>query len=215
MSTGFWRRAALAAATFGALVVFHSGGSAQTIIDDWGKVTPPPAPALKPVSLDARTTALMVMDFVNQTCNEKSRPRCVASIPNVKAMIAAAKAKNVMIVWTIPPGPKPEDFLPEVAPPADTKFLVANVDKFYNPDLDQILKAKGITTVITAGTSSYGAVLFTTAGALLRGYNVVVPVDGMSAGDAYGDQSTAWIAANFPGAANRVTLTRSDMISYK
>lgn len=212
----FSRRALLAAAAFGALAAFDGAASAQTnIIDDWGKVTPPAPPALKPASLDAKTTALIVMDFVNQTCNEKSRPRCVASIPKVKAMIDAAKAKNVTIVWTIPPGPKPEDFLPEVAPRAETKFLVANVDKFHNPDLDQMLKAKGITTVITAGTSSYGAVLFTTAGALVRGYNVVVPVDGMSATDAYGDQSTAWILANFPGAASRVTMTRSDMITYK
>lgn len=210
------RRALLAAVAFGALAAFDGAASAQTnIIDDWGKVTPPPAPALKPAALEAKTTALLVMDFVKQTCNEKSRPRCTASIPKVKAMIEAAHAKNVTVVWTIPPGPKPEDFLPEVAPPAGTKFLVANVDKFHNPDLDQMLKAKGITTVITAGTSSYGAVLFTTAGALVRDYNVVVPVDGMSAGDAYGDQSTTWILANFPGAANRVTMTRGDMITYK
>jgi len=216
MAIEFLRRAVLAAAAFATLAAFEGTASAQTnIVDDWGKVTPPAAPTLKPASLDAKTTALIVMDFVKQTCNEKSRPRCVASIPKVKSMIDAAKAKNVMIVWTIPPGPKPEDFLPEVAPPTDAKFLVANVDKFHNPDLDQMLKAKGITTVITAGTSSYGAVLFTSSGALVRGYNLVVPVDGMSAGDAYGDQSTAWILANFPGAANRVTLTRGDMITYK
>lgn len=216
MFTEFLRRGVPAAAAFCALIAFHGAASAQAnIVDDWSKVTPPPAPALKPASLDAKTTALMVMDFVKQTCNEKSRPRCIVSIPKVKAMIDAAAAKNVMVVWTIPPGPKPEDFLPEIAPPAGTKFVVANVDKFHNPDLDQMLKAKGITTVITAGTSSYGAVLFTTAGALVRGYNVVVPVDGMSAGDAYGDQSTAWILANFPGAASRVTMTRGDMITYK
>ena len=210
------RGATLASIIFGALMPFQGGAFAQTnIVEDWAKVAPPPAPALKPAALDAKTTALLVMDFVKQTCNEKSRPRCVDSIPKIKAMIDAAKAKNVMVVWTIPPGPKPEDFLPQIAPPAGTKFVVAKVDKFHGTDLEQMLKNKSITTVVMVGTSSYGAVLFTTAAAAVRGFRIVVPVDGMSAAEAYGDQSAAWILANLPGAAKQVTMTRGDMITYK
>ena len=212
----FLRRALLAAAAFGALAAFDGTASAQTnLIDDWGKVTPPPAPTLKPASLDARTTALIVMDFVNQTCNEKSRPSCVASIPKVKALIDAAMAKGVMVVWTSIRGPKPEDYIPDLAPRGGSSLLIGAVDKFTNTDLEKMLKDKGITTVVTTGTSSYGAVIFTASEAVVRGFNVVVPVDGMSSSQPFGDQATAWILANLPGGADKVTLTRSDMIAFK
>lgn len=209
-------RGAIGAMAFAALLFSFQGiAAAQTIIDQWSSVTAPPAPALKPANLDAKTTALLVMDFVKQTCNQQARPSCVASIPKVKAMIAAAKAKGVTVIWTIPPGPKPEDFLSDVAPPAGAKFVVAPADKFYNTDLEKQLKDKGVTTLVLTGTSSYGAVMFTGGGATNRGFNIVVPVDGMSAAPAYGEQAAAWILANLPGAANKVTMTRGDMISYR
>ena len=216
MSGQFLRRAVLAAAVSGMLAAFHGAASAQTnVIDDWGKVTPPPAPALKPASLDPKTTALMVMDFVKQTCNEKTRPSCVASIPKVKAMIDAALAKGATVVWTSIKGPKPEDYIPEIAPRAGNTLLIGAVDKFTGTDLEKMLKDKGITTVVTTGTSSYGAVIFTASEAVVRGFNVVVPVDGMSSSQPFGDQATAWILANLPGGADKVTLSRSDMVTYK
>jgi len=213
---GLPRRALLAAAAVSVLVTFHGAASAQTnIVDDWSKVTPPPAPALKPASLDTKTTALIVMDFVNQTCNEKSRPSCVASIPKVKAMIDAATAKGVMVVWTSIRGPKPEDYIGDLAPRGGSGLLIGAVDKFTNTGLEKMLKDKGITTVVTTGTSSYGAVIFTASEAVVRGFNVVVPVDGMSSSQPFGDQATAWILANLPGGADKVTLTRSDMVTFK
>ena len=54
-----------------------SAASAQTIIDEWATVTAPPAPALKPVTLDPKTTALLMLDFVAPNCTQ--RPRCMAS----------------------------------------------------------------------------------------------------------------------------------------
>lgn len=206
-------RTLLAAAAF---VALHGVASAQTnIVDGWSKIAPPPAPALKPTSLEAKTTALLVMDFVKQTCNEKARPTCVASIPKVKAMIDAATAKGIMVVWTSIRGPKPEDYIADVAPRKGNNLLIGAVDKFTGTDLEKMLKGKGITTVITTGTSSYGAVIFTASEAVVRGFSVVVPVDGMSSSQPYGDQATAWILANLPGGADKVTLTRSDMITYK
>jgi nicotinamidase-related amidase len=216
MMKALLRHAALIVAALGTLTVFHGAASAQTnIVDGWSKVTPPPAPALKPASLDGKTTALLVMDFVKQSCNEKSRPSCVASIPKVKAMIDAATAKGVMVVWTSIRGPKPEDYISDVAPRQGSSLLIGAVDKFTGTDLEKMLKDKGITTVITTGTSSYGVVIFTATEATVRGFNVVVPVDGMSSSQPFGDQATAWILANLPGAADKVTLTRSDMVTYK
>ena len=209
------RCAVVAALAFAAAIGFQSAASAQTIIDQWSSVTAPPAPALKPANLNPKTTALLVMDFVKQTCNEKARPTCVASLPKIKAMIAAAKAKGVTVVWTSIAGPKREDYQPDVAPPADTPLLIGQIDKFVGTDLEKQLKDKGITTVVLTGTSAHGAVLFTASGAALRGFNVVVPVDGLSAAPPYAEQATAYILSVLPGLAAKVTLTRGDMITYQ
>ena len=50
----------------------------------------PPAPALKPVTVDPKTTALLMLDFMNQNCGK--RPRCLASIPAMKKLLADARA---------------------------------------------------------------------------------------------------------------------------
>src|SRR4029078_5328299 len=54
--------------------------NAATIIDEWASIKAPPPPAVKPVTVDKATTALLMLDFNEQTCNMQRRPRCVASI---------------------------------------------------------------------------------------------------------------------------------------
>ena len=72
-------------------------------------------------------------------------------------------------------------WLPEVAPQAgDIKIESQAQDRFYNTGLDQTLKAKGITTLILTGWKISGSVTYTSVGATLRGYTVVVPVDATS-----------------------------------
>jgi nicotinamidase-related amidase len=43
--------------------------------------------------------------------------------------------------------------------------------------LDEVLKVKGISTLILTGWKVSGSVTYTSVGATLRGYTVVVPVD--------------------------------------
>jgi hypothetical protein len=103
---------------------------AQTIIDEWQGVKAPPAPQLKPVTLDPKTTALLVMDLVKQTCNNERRPRCVASIPKIEKLIAEARAHGVTVIYTTVPTVPIADTLPAVAPHGDDPVVVAAVDKF-------------------------------------------------------------------------------------
>jgi nicotinamidase-related amidase len=216
MITRTVRRVLVSALALTALVAVHGIAAAQSIVDHWSSVAVPPAPALKPVTLDPKTTALVVMDFVKQSCNAAARPSCVASIPKVKAMIAAATAKGATVMWTLPPGPKPEDFLPEVAPPAGAGFaVVAPVDKFFHSDLEKQLKDKGITTLVLVGTSAHGAVLYTGSEAAMRGFSVVVPVDGMSASAPFAELATAYVLTTAPVLSTKISLTRSDMIAYQ
>jgi nicotinamidase-related amidase len=94
------------------------------------------------------------------------------------------------------------------------------VDKFILKDkdtgLEKILKDKGITTVIAIGTAAHGAVLYTASAAALRGFNVIVPVDGMSGDgqDTYIEQYVAYNLTHAPILSPKVTLTRIDIISF-
>jgi nicotinamidase-related amidase len=65
-------------------------------------------------------------------------------------------------------------------------------DKYFGSDLERRLKDNGIKTVIVTGTSAQGVVVGVGSGSAQRGYKVVVPVDGMSAEDAYNEQYAAW-----------------------
>ena len=185
--------------------------SAQNIVDEWANVKTPPAPQLKPVTVDPKTTALLMLDFMNQTCTK--RPRCLASLPAVKKFLAEARATGMMIVYTTGPGGKVADTMQDVAPAGSEPVVTAGVDKFLNTDLDKILKDKGIQTVITIGTAAHGAVFYTASGAGFRGMKVIVPVDGMSS-DPYTEQYTAWHLANGLAFSRNVTLTKFDMVKF-
>ena len=210
----------LAVAALAVALVYAAPTPAQTIIDAWSSVKAPPAPELKRVTLDPKTTAILVMDLVKQTCNNERRPRCVASIPKIEKLISAARAKGVMLIsTTVPPVPI-ADTLPAVAPKDNQPVVVAFVDKFTLGDkdtgLEKMLKDKSITNVIVVGTAAHGAVLYTASAAASRGFNVIVPVDGMS-GDGqllYDEQAVAFILAHAPTVSSKVTLTTIDMIQF-
>jgi nicotinamidase-related amidase len=223
----FHLRHLLSLAALAAALVYAAPAPAQTIIDEWSSVKAPPAPELKPVTVDPKTTALLVMDLIKQACNIERRPRCVASIPKIEKLLAEARAKGVTVIYTLFPSPAPNfptpvigDTLPAVAPKGNEPIVVSFVDKFILKDkdtgLEKILKDKGITTVIAVGTAAHGAVLYTASAAALRGFNVIVPVDGMSGDgqDTYIEQYVAYNLTHAPILSPKVTLTRIDIISF-
>ncbi len=209
----FGRAALVAAAAFAALPA--AGADVTT---EWASVKLPPAPELKPVTVDPATTGLLVLDFMKANCGV--RPRCVASVPNVKKLIDAARAHNMMLFYTLVGQDRsPAGMIDQSLAPRAGEFMIegsGGADKFVNSNLDQGLKAKGIKTVIVTGTSAQGAVGGTTNGAAQRGYKAVVPIDGMSAEDAFNELYAAWHIAK-GGPANltsNATLTRSDLIKF-
>ena len=189
-----------------------SATSAQTIVDEWANVKAPPAPELKPVNLDPKTTALLMLDFVSPNCTQ--RPRCMAQVPAMKKLLAEARAKGMLVVFATGPTGKRADIVADLAP-TDTEALVSTgVDKFANTDLEKILKAAGTQTVIATGTAAQGAVLYTASAASLRGLKVILPVDGMSSDNAYGEQYVAYHMANAPLVSRNVMLTKLDLIKF-
>ncbi len=197
-----------------ALSPLQSTLNAQTIIEEWHLVKPPPAPELKSVLLDARSTALLLLDFNKQTCNSERRPRCVASIPKVQMLLAEARAKGVFVAYSLSAGASPADIAKELAPREGEPAVTSGPDKFLGTDLEKILKERGVKTVIISGTAAHGAVLYTASGAALRGLQVIVPVDGISAETLYPEQYAAWNLVNAPRISAQVTLSRTDMIKF-
>jgi nicotinamidase-related amidase len=181
-------------------------------------VKPPPVPELKPVTVDPKTTALLVLDMMKGNCGV--RPRCQATVPNIKKMIDSAHANKVVVIYNLTGrNSTAADMIDQIlAPKADDLMMknASGADKFITSDLDQLLKAKGIKTVIVTGTSAQGAVGGTSNGAAQRGYKAVVPVDGMSSEDAYNEQYAAWhLYKGGPAVLlENVTLTRGDLIKY-
>jgi nicotinamidase-related amidase len=186
--------------------------NAANIVDEWASVKPPAAPTLKLVTVDPKTTALLMLDFMNQ--NYGQRPRCLDTIPAMKKLLAEARANKVPMVYSIIANSTLADVIKDVAPQADEPHVLSGADKFRNTDLEKILKDKGITTVIAVGTSSNGAVLYTGSGAAFRGMNVIVPVDGISAVDPYAEYSAVFTFMNAPQVSAKTMLTRSDMIKF-
>jgi len=189
--------------------------NAGTIIDDWASVKAEPAPELKPVTIEAKTTALLVMDIVKGSCNDQRRPRCVASVPAVAKLIGEARGKGVTVISTVSGTGTAADILPEVAPKDGEPLITGtNADKFIKTDLEKILKDKGITTVIVVGTAAHGAVLYTGSQAALRGFKVIVPVDAASSENLFAEQAVTWLFSKAPGVSAQATLTKIDMIKF-
>ena len=174
------------------------------------------------VALKSATTAILVSDMIDPTC--KSQPRCTGTmVPAIKSLLEKARKAGVMVVYSTR-DTSMSSWLPDVAPAAgDPKIPSRGQDRFYDTDLDKTLKAKGITTLVITGWKISGSVLYTSVGATLRGYTVVIPVDAsLAAGEFEGPlglymvlNQNAANPTNEPLKDKTTTLSKSDMITFQ
>ncbi len=180
----------------------------------------PPDPV--PVVLNPATTALLIFDIVDPICSRQ--PNCTGKmVPAIASLLARARQAGVTVAFGTR-APTMSNWLPEVSPaPGDIKIESQAQDRFYNTDLDKTLKAKGITTLILAGWKVSGSVTYTSVGATLRGYTVVVPVDASLDATDYEIAIGLYqiLHQHSANAANEAlkdrasTLSRTDLISFK
>jgi len=182
----------------------------------------PALPDAVRVTLNPATTALLVLDYVEPICN--SQPKCKdGMLSAVIPFMALARKAGVVVGY----GTREQNmskWLRQVAPaPDDIKVVSTAQDRFYNTDLDKELKAKGITTIILVGWKVSGSVTYTSVGATVRGYTVVVPVDTTAAATDY-EQIIGFYQilnqfngnlTNQPLKPNAPTLSRTDMITFQ
>jgi nicotinamidase-related amidase len=173
------------------------------------------------VSLDASTTAFLAIDILQTTCG--SNPLCVATVPNVGAGLSAARAASAHVVYSVHLAPD-NNIIADIAPmPTDQVFVAIPGDKFFDSNLDYLLRQAGTTTLIITGVSSNSGVVYTAGAATQRGYTVVVAEDGISAANDLSTTVALWQLLHGPGAnpqnvplqAKAVTLSRTDLITYK
>lgn len=187
--------------------------AAATVVDVWTQVQPPPAPALATVTVTASDTALLLLDIESLTCNQERRPRCVDAVPGMATFLTRARNAHLTVLYSNTGMGTRDTILPPVRPQDDEPIVKSTVNKFFNTRLDEELKARNIKTVITCGTTAFGAVLHTATAAAQFGYKVIVPADCMPGGSLYEEQAVLWSLLNGPGTAKAVTATTLDSIT--
>jgi nicotinamidase-related amidase len=174
-----------------------------------------------PVTANPATTAYLLLDLTSVVCAPK--PSCVSSLPAAAALLTRARSAGATVIYseTTTPG---SQILPQVAPQAGDPIVKSHADKFFGTDLDQILNARGIKTLVVVGTVANGAVLYTTLEANLRGYTVAVPEDGVSADSRFIMRYSLFQLLNEPGFSNAqntplktdsVTLSKTSLVTFQ
>jgi nicotinamidase-related amidase len=144
-------------------------------------------------------------------------------VPKIAGLIARARKAGMLVAYSTQEA-NMEKWMPAVKPAAGDPLIPSKgQDRFFSTELDNVLKAKGITTIILTGWKVSGSLLYTSVGATLRGYTVVVPTDTTSAPTDYEIPIGIYAILN-QNAANPTnealkprtsTLSRSDLISFQ
>jgi nicotinamidase-related amidase len=96
-----------------------------------------------------------------------------------------------------PPPPEASELVPEAGYQPDTDVLITKRqwDAFYATNLDQLLRRKGVSTIVLAGIATNMGVESTARSAQARGYAVVFAEDAMSS---MGDLHALAVGKVFP-----------------
>lgn len=200
----------------GTLALFVSTPFAGDIISEWENVTVPNVPEIQSVTVDPTSTALLILDIEERTCNQERRPRCLDTVPHIAGVLEQARAEKMMVVYSLTRKGTPQTILPEVKPLGGEPIVKSSVNKFYGTNMWDSLKGKSIKTVIITGTAAHGAVLHTaTAASSQHKLQVIVPVDGLSASNLYIEQATLINLITGPGTRKNTILTKMAMISIR
>jgi nicotinamidase-related amidase len=161
-----------------------------------------------PLSIDAATTALVLIDLQKGIIAGTTAPNASADVVARAAKLASAcRAKGITVVLVhVDPGqdgmlfPRPQadqtrppmqiaadftDFAPELGrEPSDVVVTKHQPNAFYNTDLEVQLQRRGVRTIVLGGISTNLGVEATARGAHERGYEQIFVSDVMAAREA-------------------------------
>jgi len=154
------------------------------------------------VKLPASKTCIIVVDMQNDFVNPKGKlfvSSAAKTIPAIKKLLEKARGHNVKVFYTMDTHMKDDiEFkiwgehtventwgwqIVDELKPNENDIIVRKLryDGFFGTPLDHLLRIHGIENVIIVGTVANICVLHTAGSAALRGYKIIVPVDGISA----------------------------------
>lgn len=153
--------------------------------------------------LDSKSTALIIVDMQNDFVHQDGVLFSQSSrsiIEPIKNLITKAREKNVRIIFTkdthfqddpiefpiwgkhVVKGEWGWEIITELKPEHNDIIIEKlRYDAFFGTPLDHILRMYGIKNLVITGTVANICVLHTVSSARLNSYNVIVPVDAISA----------------------------------
>ncbi len=177
----------------------------------------PNKPQPKNITVDPKTTALLVLDL-NARC-EDPKQRCHQIVEPVAKFLERSRKAGMLIIYTAADRYKgtPLERMPQAfnQQPDELVCFPSAFDKFYGGEIQPALQQRGIKTVIAMGASSNQAVMYTaTSAARPFGYDVVIPMDGLIARSEYEHEFTLHQFTILPGgAAEKFKITTFDQIT--
>lgn len=162
------------------------------------------------LELNAKETALVLIDLEHGIVGRELLPYSGKDVVAKSAKLAeATRSAGSTVVYVhvllneivplpadlpmprpaTPPPPEASELVPEVGYQPGTDVLVTKRqwDAFYATNLDQVLRRKGVKTIVLAGIATNMGVESTARSAQARGYAVVFAEDAMSSmGDLHG-----------------------------
>ncbi len=179
----------------------------------------PVRPQPKPVTLEAKKTALIVLDQNQQVEEPGSHGHSL--IPALTRLLAKAREAGLYIIFTVPlvlrGTPHEQVYSGYKRDAAEPLIYPDGYDKFIGGQLESLLKKPSVDTLIFAGSRSNLCVMYTaTRAARNFKFNVVIPVDGHAAESKYEEEYTMHQFATFPGGVGeRFSFTSIDEIKFK
>jgi len=192
-------------------------------------------PRPEPVMLEAKSTALMVVDMQNDFVRSYGRlyvgKLAANSIPAIASLLQKAREKAVLIVYTQDWHPQDDlefkvwgehclagsegaEIVEELAPKeGDIEIKKTTYDPWFKTDLEKILVKRRVQSLVVTGTVSNICVLHTAAGGVIRGFNIVLPLDCVSPLEAYREIDQA-LAARQISSVYLGRVTTSDRIEF-
>ncbi|MCS7244817.1 MAG: cysteine hydrolase [candidate division WOR-3 bacterium] len=183
------------------------------------------------VSLDAGSSAIIVVDMQNDFCDEKGSLFVIESrktIEPISKLLEKARKKNVKIFYTQDTHQEDDlefniwpkhaiegswgwEIIPELKPRAEDIIIrKLRYDAFYGTNLEHYLRIYNIKNLVIVGTVANICVLHTAGSAALRWFNVIVPIDCISAINEF-DYNIALRQVNF---LYKGILTKSEYIQF-
>jgi len=185
----------------------------------WTAQEGPNRPEPKPLSLDSKTTAILVLDL-NARCDDPKQVCSKITAP-LGDFLDKARAASVPIIYTVSAAAKGKP-IGELAAPLrrrETEVIIYpdSFDKFYGGELQSFLKDKGAKTLVITGSSTNAAVLYTaTTAARMYRYPIVIPMDGVNAATRYEHEYAIHQFTVLPSEANKLfEFTNLSMITFR